>query len=309
MNIYIHDMEGMLRPFASTEAGGMPHVRGYYETVEGAQLLLSFMLTELDRRTEVGFISERQRNGDEPMPYPVIVAVFEEQRALSRAMGDQLAEQLMTIMERGRKYCMYLTLVTQRVDADTLGEARTMFDRRVVGAVANASESALALGVKQGGAETLPGNGACLYRGPAGIQPVQAMYMDDFDLADAIEQVRHKWDEYEWPTPLDVELRVGKEQRQAKAVAAQVNAIPDGLVGVFEDHYMGGKLNSPWISRATEFLLFGDAQGVIEVGGVMRERPTGPTYTKLKKQANQLADVWLTQKTGVPYRDGTAFVT
>lgn len=126
-------------------------------------------------------MEERERGN---VPKDVRIMLVLEEAASLTDHGDKAIKKLANYLleeigRRGRESNINLVICTQRPTADVLGsQLKDMLHIRAVGALTSQDAAFNAVGIKQSGAEALPGRGAMIYRLQTTMFRLQAPLID-----------------------------------------------------------------------------------------------------------------------------------
>ncbi|MBN2204077.1 MAG: DNA translocase FtsK 4TM domain-containing protein [Thermoleophilia bacterium] len=172
---------------------GIPHLLAPVVTnMKQANYVLENICREMDHRYEVmsregsaqnlrELNKKRERRGDEPLPY--IMVVIDELADLMMVAPAEVEDTITRLGQLGRGAGIHLVVATQRPSVDVVtGMIKSNIPSRIAFAVSSQTDSRVIL--DQGGAESLLGNGDMLFHplGHSRLLRVQGAFMTAAEL-------------------------------------------------------------------------------------------------------------------------------
>ena len=265
------------------QLAGLPHVRGVARDFAGAVEMVAAIQAEKDRRVALGRVAD---------DVPRVVLAIDE---LGQLAGDPATlDRLGDVLQVGRSKRISVIAATQKPTAAIVGsQGRANFTTRLVGRVADATESSTATGRRGAGAEFLPGAGAFLRVDGADLYRLQA-----FDLAAGGVDYLAGWAAEKWPDcdadglpvwggSVNVYSAPGSPALPAARPAVAPLVVSPDLAACFAEYFDGaGGLVRGGKAAAVRVVAPG-----VEGGGA---------YQRAAAEVDRLFAAWLADRTAAP---------
>ena len=204
-----------------------------FEPFAGAPQLLRSPVTEAPEALETfrslqHLIVARDRHGESS---PCVTVLIDELGELLFSGGDQIAEGLTRLVQRGREVGIHLVAATQRPSSAIMTDLmKVNFPLRLVGKVVSANDARLATGRGGTDAHLLQGRGDFLAIGGGEGDPLrfQAAYVGEREIASALAKYQREPHAYS-PSMSKAEYEA---RQQKKSPATQPQSQPEPLMNV-----------------------------------------------------------------------------
>jgi S-DNA-T family DNA segregation ATPase FtsK/SpoIIIE len=205
-----------------------------FEPFEGAPQLLRSQVTEAPEALEalrslLHLMEARNRHGESN---PCVTVVIDELGELLFSGGNQIAEGLTRLVQRGREVGIHLVAATQRPSSAIMTDLiKVNFPLRLVGKVVSASDARLATGRGGTDAHLLQGRGDFLAIGGGEGDPLrfQAAYVGEQEIASAL--AKYQREPHAYSPSMSKAEHEARQQKKLPATQPQFQPEPLNVAG------------------------------------------------------------------------------